>query len=374
VKKASIRLADGRELVYFGSTPERPTDYPDLRPLAPNQVWSQQRYDPLLDEWVVVAGHRQKRVFQPGVGQCPLCPSTPTNHTEVPAPAYDVVVLENRFPALGLPPGPAPSVEGSIDLGKTASPEAVEWTDGPLQRPAVGRCEVVCFSQDHDASFADLTQDHMAVVVEAWIDRTAELSLLPSVEQVYCFENRGREIGVTLPHPHGQIYAYPFVTPRTSRMLSTCSAYRERTGKNLFDELLAAELTDGSRIVVAGEHWVAFVPYASRWALEVQFYPTHRVPDLAALPEAARAEFCKLYLDVLRRFDRLFNAPVPYVSALHQAPVRRGRQEFALHIELFSIQRAPDRLQYLAGSELGMGVFATDAVAETVAGSLRQLG
>jgi UDPglucose--hexose-1-phosphate uridylyltransferase len=374
VKKTSIRLADGRELVYFGSTPARPTDYPDLRPLAAVQVSSQQRYDPLLDEWIVVASHRRERAFLPGTDQCPLCPSTAANQTEIPAPAYDVVVFENRFPALGPPHGLRPSVEGSGDPCETPALEAAEWTDGPLLRPAVGRCEVVCFSQDHDASFADLTPEHVAIVVEAWIDRTVELSALPWVEQVYCFENRGGEVGVTLPHPHGQIYAYPFVTPRTSRMLSACAAYRQRMGKNLFDQMLAAELASGPRIVVEGEHWVALVPYASRWALEVQFYPAHRVPDLAALSEAARVEFCGLYLDVLRRFDRLFNAPVPYVSALHQAPVRQGRQEFALHIELFSIQRAPGRLQYLAGSELGMGVFATDVVAEAIAESLRQLG
>jgi UDPglucose--hexose-1-phosphate uridylyltransferase len=374
MKKTSTHLADGRELFYFGSVPEQPADYPDLRPLSPAQVSSQQRYDPLLDEWVLVASHRQKRTFQPTADQCPLCPSTPTSRTEIPAPEYDVVVFENRFPALAPPHGLASSGTDSVGPGPAATVRAAEWIEAPQPLPAVGRCEVVCFSQDHHASFADLTPEHAAIVVEAWIDRTVELSLLPWVEQIYCFENRGRELGVTLPHPHGQIYAYPFVTPRTSRMLSTCDAYRQRTGKNLFDHMLAAELTDGSRIVTAGQHWVAFVPYASRWALEVQFYPTDRIPDLAALTGPARAEFCELYLDMLRRFDRLFGAPVPYISALHQAPVRQGRHEFALHIELFSIQRASSRLQHLAGSELGMGVFATDAVAETTAESLRQAG
>jgi UDPglucose--hexose-1-phosphate uridylyltransferase len=341
VRKTSVRLADGRELIYFGATPERPADYPDLRELPRVEVSPQLRYDPLADEWVVVASHRRQRTLLPGDAGCPLCPSTRARRTEVPAPAYDVVVFENRFPALG---------------------------------GAAGRCEVIGFSPDHQASFADLSPGHAAIVVEAWIDRTAELSLLPGVQQVYCFENRGREIGATLSHPHGQIYAYPFVTPRTSRMLSACAAYRQRTGRNLFDQVLGAELADGSRIVAAGEHWVAFVPRATRWACEVQLYPVRRVPDLAALPEAARAEFCRLYLDLLRRFDRLYDAPAPYIAAVHQAPVRQGREEFALHVELFSLRRGPGGLQYLAGSELGMGVFATDVVAESAAERLRQLG
>jgi UDPglucose--hexose-1-phosphate uridylyltransferase len=343
-----MRLADGRELLYFGARPERPTDYPDLREIGPVQVSCEQRYDELLGEWVIVASHRQKRTMRPGLNQCPLCPSTEANWTEVPAPAYDVVVFENRFPAFGQPD------EKTAGIG--------------------GRCEVVCFSQDHGASFADLTPEHAAIVLEAWIDRTAELSMLPGVEQVYCFENRGVELGVTLSHPHGQIYAYPFVTPRTARMLAASASYRQRTGRNLFDQVLAAELADGSRVVASGKYWVAFVPQAARWAHEVHFYPVQRVPDLSALPDAAKPEFCALYLDVLRRFDRLFDAPVPYISALHQAPVREGRDEFALHLELFSIQRAPAMLQYLAGSELGMGVFANDLVAEATAERLRQLG
>jgi UDPglucose--hexose-1-phosphate uridylyltransferase len=342
VRKTSLRLSDGREVIYFGTTPERPADYLDLRGLRTTKVESELRYDQLLGEWIVVASHRRERTFRPNDDQCPLCPSTVTHQTEVPAPTYGVVVFENRFPALG-----------------TSSR---------------GRCEVVCFSQDHNASFGDLSPAQVATVLAAWIDRTTELSKLPGVEQVYCFENRGCEVGVTLSHPHGQIYAYPFVTPRTARMLSMCSEHRQRTGLNLFDQVVAGELADGSRIVASGDHWVAFVPHATRWAQEVHLYPIRRVPDLAALTGAAKAEFCDLYLDMLSRFDRLSAGPTPYISAVHQAPVRQGREEFALHIELFSTLLAPARLQHLAGSELGMGVFATHIVAEESAERLRELG
>jgi UDPglucose--hexose-1-phosphate uridylyltransferase len=359
VKRASITLADGRELIYFGESADWAAGFPDRRPIGAVEASSQVRYDPLLGEWVIIASHRQDRTYLPPAGQCPLDPSRPGRLTEIPAPDYEVVAFENRFPSL---------------VTASAGPGHAETAGDALlpARPGDGRCEVVCFSPDHDASFADLTHDQAALVLAAWTDRSAALAGLPGVEQVYCFENRGREIGVTLTHPHGQIYAYPFVTPRTSRMLATSTAYRRETGRNLFDEVLAAELADGSRIVIAGEHWAAFVPHAARWPYEVHLYPRHRRTDLQALTAAEQDEFCDIYLDLLRRFDRLFDTPAPYISGWHQAPVREGRQEFALHLELFTIRRAPGKLKYLAGSESGMGAFTNDIAPEAAAATLRE--
>ena len=150
--------------------------------------------------------------------------------------------------------------------------------------------------------------------MEAWADRTAALSAMDGVEQVYCFENRGEEIGVTLHHPHGQIYGFPFVTPRTRQMLAQARPYAARAGRNLFDDLVAAERAEGTRIVAANEQWTAFVPPAARWPYEVLIFPARRVPDLPALDDAARAAFSDLYLDVLRRFD----AAVRHRRALHR--------------------------------------------------------
>jgi UDPglucose--hexose-1-phosphate uridylyltransferase len=269
-----------------------------------------------------------------------------------------VAVFQNRFPALTQGTGP--------ETGERA---------GPLRlAPGHGRCEVVVFSPDHDASFADLSPAQAGTVVAAWADRTAELSRLPGVQQVYCFENRGPEIGVTLSHPHGQIYAYPFITPRTSRMLGAVRAYRDRTGRDLVDDVIAAERAEGSRIVVAGQHWTAFVPFAARWPYEVHLYPVSRVPDLTRLTNQERAEFCEIYLDILRRFDRLFDAPAPYIAAWHQAPVHDGHLELALHLELFTTRRAPGKLKYLAGTESGMDAFTNDIVPEVAASRLRDLG
>ncbi|MER7961756.1 galactose-1-phosphate uridylyltransferase [Streptomyces ardesiacus] len=350
MKKTSTRLADGRELVYYDLRDDTVRDGVDRRPLERTVTTSEVRRDLLLGDSVAVASHRQGRTYHPPADQCPLCPSDGERLSEIPDSSYDVVVFENRFPSLA---------------GDS------------------GRCEVVCFTSDHDASFADLTEEQARLVLDAWTDRTSELSHLPSVEQVFCFENRGAEIGVTLGHPHGQIYAYPFTTPRTALMLRSLAAHKDATGgENLFDAVLAEELS-GERVVLESEHWAAFVPYAAHWPYEVHLYPKRRVPDLLGLDEAARTEFPQVYLELLRRFDRIFGEgepPTPYIAAWHQAPFGHleefdgvTRDDFALHLELFTIRRTSGKLKFLAGSESGMNVFINDVPPERAAERLREV-
>jgi UDPglucose--hexose-1-phosphate uridylyltransferase len=350
VKKTSTRLADGRELIYYDLGDDTVRDAVDRRPLDATVTTSEIRRDPLLGDSVAIASHRQGRTYHPPADECPLCPSEGDRLSEIPDSSYDVVVFENRFPSLA---------------GDS------------------GRCEVVCFTSDHHASFARLSEQQARLVLDAWTDRTSELSHLPSVEQVFCFENRGAEIGVTLQHPHGQIYAYPFTTPRTALMLRQVAAHKEATGgENLFDAVLERELA-GERIVLEGEHWVAFVPYAAHWPYEVHLYPRRRVPDLLALDEAARTEFPQVYLELLKRFDRIFGEgepPTPYIAAWHQAPFGQleefegvTRDDFALHLELFTIRRTSGKLKFLAGSESGMNVFINDVPPERAAERLREV-
>jgi len=365
VRRTSARLADGREIIYFDasdSAPDRRVE--DTRDLGPVSTASEIRYDAALDEWVAIASHRQGRTHLPPTDECPLCPSRGDHRTEVPADDYEVAVFENRFPSFA---------SGALPLDSAAAAAAGSAAQHELfaRRPGVGRCEVVCFTSDHDSPISKLPPEHVRLVVEAWVDRTCELSLLPHVEQVFCFENRGEEIGVTLGHPHGQIYAYPFVTPRTRRMLDSARTHRERTWRNLFADLLAAEVADGSRIVAATEHWVAFVPAAARWPVEVHLYPRRQVPDLPALHDAERDDFARIYLHVLGAMDNLYGLPLPYISAWHQAPVRIDRDLAYLHLEVFSVKRAPNKLKYLAGSESGMGVFINDVTPEQAAAALR---
>jgi UDPglucose--hexose-1-phosphate uridylyltransferase len=235
---------------------------------------------------------------------------------------------------------------------------------------------VVCFTSDHNGSFAGLSPRRARTVVEAWADRTTTLGGMDGIEQVYCFENRGEEIGVTLHHPHGQIYGFPFVTPRTATMLVQARRYAEETQGNLFDDLVAGEIASATRIVTRNEHWTAFVPDAARWPFEVQLFPARRVPDIPALDDAQRAAFCDIYLNVLRRLDALFSMPLPYIAAWHQAPGRDefARREFGLHLQVLSVRRAPGKLKYLAGTESGMGVWINDVLPEEAAQRLREAG
>ncbi len=364
MRRSTGRLADGREIIYFDLDATRPVrDVADPRDLPPVSTASEIRYDAALDEWVAIAKHRQARTHLPPADECPLCPSHNGRHTEIPDKDYDVVVFENRFPSFAA----ALDSESGGHQGPAGSGRAEIFARGP----GLGRCEVVCFTSNHDSQLSHLPPEHVGLVLEAWVDRTRELALLPQVEQVFCFENRGEEIGVTLAHPHGQIYAYPFVTPRTRRMLDSARRHRERTWRNLFADLLAGELADGSRIIATSEHWVAFVPSAARWPVEVHLYPRRQVPDLPALTDDERADFTHIYLHVLTAMDALYGSPLPYISAWHQAPVRIDRDLAYLHLEVFSVKRAPNKLKFLAGSESGMGVFINDVTPEQAAAALR---
>ena len=206
-----------------------------------------------------------------------------------------------------------------------------------------------------------------------WADRTEALGAIDGIEYVFPFENHGEEIGVTLSHPHGQIYGYPYLPPRAEKILASVRRHREATGGDLFADVVAAERS-GPRVVTANEHWTAFVPAAARWPYEVQLFPTRKVPDLPALTDAERDAFVEVYLDVLARFARRFEAPMPYIAAWNQAPVRQGREDWWLHLQLFSLLRAPGKMKYLAGSESGMGAFITDTNPEDVAEQLQSRG
>jgi UDPglucose--hexose-1-phosphate uridylyltransferase len=369
IRITRTRLADGRALTYyddrepyvFGGATRALHDPRDL-PAA--QAQPTMRRDVLTGEWVILAPHRMVRTHLPPAGDCPLCPSRPDAVTEIPADDYDVVVFDNRFPSLVAAETPVPALVDGDPL----------W---PQQR-AIGRCEVVCFTSAHGASFAQLTPSRAATIIEAWADRTRALSAMGQSRQVFCFENRGAETGVTLHHPHGQIYAYPFVTPRTEQLLTRAAAHRQSTGRDLLSDVLAAELRVGTRVVHRGATWTAYVPAAARWPVEMHLVPHRAVPDLAGLDDQERAELAALYPALLRRVDDFFadqgdHGPVPYVAGWHQAPIGPGRDLTRLHLQLFSVRRAAGKLKYLAGSESGMGVWLNDTTPERIAGRLREL-
>ena len=353
-------LADGRELIYFDDAdttlgPERAIDQ---RELDPRPATATMRQDVLTGDWVSIAAARQNRAFLPPAELDPLAPQSPGNPSEVPA-LYDVAVFENKSPSFGPALADDPNAPQGLDdlatlgLGRT--------------RTSVGRCEVVCFSPEHEGSFGSLTPSRARTVIEAWAHRTAELSALPGIEQVFPFENRGEAIGVTLRHPHGQIYSYPYITPRTTRLLDSI----RQLGPDLFARILEFERAS-ERVVLAGEHWTAFVPFAARWPIEIHLLPHRHVADFAETSEAERDELATLYLRLLRGVDALYDTPTPYIAAWHQAPVNVGRDSVRLHLQLTSPRRAADKLKYLAGSEAAMGAWIGDVTPEAAAANIRK--
>ena len=354
----SARLADGRELIYFDDPSTGPrTPVPDARPLPGRSEPGHVRYDELSGDWIAVAAHRQSRTHLPPADACPLCPTTPANASEIPDPDYDVVVFENRFPSLG---PDAAELPAALPWGQTA--------------PAVGRCEVVSFTSSHTGSFGELPYERARTVVEAWSHRTAALSALPGVRQVFPFENRGAEIGVTLHHPHGQIYAYPYVTPRAAQLGAVARRfYDDAAGRQtLLGSLLDRERSAGERMVLEGGAFSAYVPFAARWPLEVHLVAHRQVADFAGLTGEEKDELAELYLRLLRGLDALYDTPTPYIAAWHQAPLEASlRPAGRFHLQLTSPRRAADKLKYLAGSEAAMGAFINDTTPEQVAERLR---
>lgn len=351
-------LADGRDLLFFVSPGHHCSPVTDRRPLPGRQhAGSELRFDRTTGQWVIIAALRQDRTYKPPPDQCPLCPGPTGLTSEVPAADYDVVVFENRFASLS----------GADGFASPLRPTG----RGFVSAPSNGRCEVICFSSDHTSSFAELASAQARLVVEAWRHRTAELITRPGIEQVFCFENRGEEIGVTLTHPHGQIYAYPFLTPRTETMLREARAHRASHGTNLFADIVGQEVAAGSRMVTRNDGFIAFVPFAARWPVEVHIYPTRFVHNLLELGQGELDSFTQIYQDIVKRLDRLYPTALPYMSALHQYADTEAQREGYFHVEVISTRRSATRLKYLASSESAMEAFISDVVPEDVAARLR---
>lgn len=390
VRRTHTTLADGRDFFYFDDDPvfvsgEKQRRLDDPRPLTDRFtplvaedgtvtpiVAPQMRQDPLTGEWIPMATHRMNRTFLPPADANPLAPAKPGaaySDGEIPDTDYNVVVFENRFPSLLATP----------DTDVNAPTEYVDGEELFPVRPAAGRCEVICFSPRLEDNLAEATPQRMRTVIEAWANRTEELSHRPGIEYVFCFENHGKEIGVTLPHPHGQIYAYPYLPPKAAQIATRAHAYRQETGRNLLRDILDAELRSGRRVIAESEHWVLYVPAASRWPVEMHLAPRRDVPDLPSLTDEERDDLAQMYLHMLQAGNRFFveadGTPIelPYIAAWHQAPVNAFRDDMRLHLQLFSFLRSAGKLKYLAGSESGMGAWISDTTPEMIADRLKEV-
>jgi UDPglucose--hexose-1-phosphate uridylyltransferase len=357
VKKIRFDRADGRYLYWyaFDAPPPQPLDAGEQE-RGRDQI--ELRWNALLGEQVIVSTGRQARTFLPPDEHCPLCPTLAAGAfaTEIPSADYEIAVFENRFPSF--------------------RPDAPDVTDdAPLARriAARGACEVIVYAPQHDAALGSLSERQVLQLIDVWADRYEELSARPEVAYVFIFENRGKEIGVTLTHPHGQIYAFPFIPPHVEQEQRAAADHHARTGRCVVCAAVAAEVADGRRIIAEDEGFVAYVPFAARMPYEVHVAPVGHRPSLRELSPGQRARLARLLRTVQQKYDNLWGRPMPYTMSMHQRAAdgipRPGEH---LHIEFLPPYRTPDKLKYLAGVETGAGTFINDTAPEEKAQELRE--
>lgn len=319
---------------------------------------TERRRDPLSGEWRTFAVHRQDRTFLPPADLCPLCPTRdPARPTEVAEPAFDIVVFDNRFPSMvDDPPGPSTP---STPLYRTA--------------PALGAAEVVVYTDRHDATLAQLGRGRIRELIEVWADRYRILGTREGIRYVFVFENKGEAVGVTLHHPHGQIYAYPEIPPRVLSHLMEAKRHLAANGTCVVCDVVARELADQHRLVAQNRTFLAFVPFAPRFPYEVRVVAQRHATSLLDLTERERDDLAELLARVLPGYDELFGFSLPYVMSVHQAPTDDAEWLPVSHLqfEFTPLHRTATKLKYMAGSELGAGAFINDTYPEQTAAALR---
>jgi len=343
------------------------------------------RWNPVLREWVGSATHRQDQPQLPR-NWCPFCPGS----GRVPD-TYDVHLYANDFPAFALD-AEEPAAEGGLYA----------------KRSAVGACDVVLYHPDHNTVLERLPAEHIRKVIGLWKRRFAEMRGDPRIRYVFIFENRGEVIGVTMPHPHGQIYSFPYIPPRLERELESARLHREATGRCLFCDILAEERGEASaaegtrlgsgaplargtrlgsgaplargtrlgsgarRIVEENERFTAFIPFFARWPYEVHIYSRRHLRTIEEFSAAEEDCLAVMLKRVLLRYDHLFNFAMPFIMVLHQSPVNGSSgEDLHFHIEFYPPYRSATKLKYLAGVESGAGTFLNDTAAEEKAAELR---
>ena len=314
---------------------------------------SELRWNPILEEWVITAAHRQARpvvLSDPNV--CPLCPGV----LEVPED-FQIVSFENRFPSLQRNP-PEPLVEDD-ELYKV--------------REAKGICEVVVYSSRHEGSLAEQSLQDIYNLIQVWKDRYEELRSHDYIDYVFIFENKGEAIGVTMSHPHGQIYAFPYIPPKIQKELDSGRKYKEEKGRCLFCDILRKELDDGRRIVAENQSFVAFIPFYARYPYEVHIYPRKHILSLIEFDGEHQKDFAVILKTILTKYDNLFGFSLPYMMIMHQEPTDgKDYSYYHFHLEFYPPHRSATKIKYLAGCESGAGSFINDTAAEEKAKELRE--
>ena len=322
------------------------------------------RFDPIKNQHIAIATKRQNRTFLPPKDFCPLCP-TKNNKiiTEIPESDYDIVVFENKFPTFSGNPD-------KLDVGEVNNKDFFSFS----KKQSKGICEVVCYTSNHDLFLEDMPVKRISNLIRVWQDRYFELGKKSFIKYILIFENKGKEIGVTLSHPHGQIYAFPYIPPVVLTELKSSKKFYRKNKKCLHCEIIKKELEDKTRVVIENSDFVAFIPFYARWPYEVHIYCLKHVKSLCELTNIEITSLAEIIKELVNRYNKLFNFRTPYVMIIHQNPTD-GKEHpyYHFHLEFYPPYRTKDKLKYLAGCELGAGTFINDTLAEEKAAELRSI-
>ncbi|MBI4977372.1 MAG: galactose-1-phosphate uridylyltransferase [Spirochaetes bacterium] len=311
------------------------------------------RYNPLIGDWVMIASHRQNRPQMPK-DWCPFCPGEGKNVQD-----YDVLEYDNDFPALMLEP-PMPDDVARGELFKTA--------------PAAGKCEVILYSPKHTITLPELPLTHITKLVRLWQERFTALSREEKIKYVFLFENRGDVVGVTMPHPHGQIYGYSWVPLRVKRKLENSAAYFTKNGRCIYCDILKEEMADGRRIVFENSHFVGYLPFWTDYPYGISLQPKQHITNINDFTEDQTKSFAEALKYASGTLDALYNKPFPYMMCLYNAPVDGGDhgKHWHFHIEFFPPMRSDTKQKFNASSETGAWAACNPTAPEEKAAELRE--
>lgn len=330
----------------------------------------ERRWHPILREWVIIAANTNERPWSGAKvsaveekspefdSGCYLCPGV-TRASGAHNPQYTKpYAFTNDFSSFGLH---APDIHLNNPF------EVVE--------PALGTCRVICFSPKHNVTLAEMTLPEIEDVYALWQDEYRTLASNPAIKNVLIFENKGKAIGVSNPHPHGQIYATGYVPKIVEREVESVALYKKEKGHCLFCDLVEYEQNKKIRIVANNDHFVAFIPFFARYVYETYIVPKRHVARITELTNDEVKALASIHKDLIVKFDNLFQMSFPNITMLHNAPTENKQEynDFHFHIEFYPPLRSPDKLKYLAGFESGGGNIINPIMPEDAAPQLRSI-
>lgn len=301
----------------------------------------------------MVASHRQNRPQMPK-DWCPFCPGP--DNGKVPK-SFDVLKYDNDFPALSQKP-PVPD-DVATNIYKTA--------------PAYGKCEVILYSPEHTVTLPELPEEHVRKLVDLWTERFEDLRKDENIKYIFIFENRGDVVGVTMPHPHGQIYGYSFIPKKLELELASSKEHLEKEGRCLFCDMLEDEVKDGRRVIFENEDFICYLPFFSEYPYGVYIASKAHKQYLSEFNDREKDNLAKAVREAAGTLDNLFGYTFPYMMCMHQGPVNGEdtSEYYHFHIEFFPPMRSADKQKFNASSETGAWAHCNPTAPEETSKALR---